>query len=114
MYTGTYVEGLPVTSQRFVTLDHVKSLIDSIDFSMVKRKLMDQDEGQGWDQEYTDFVERRYRRYLCMQIMYPDGPSVPTRDIDLFWHQHILDTRAYARDCQVLFGEFRHHYPYFG
>ena len=27
---------------------------------------------------------------------------------------HILDTRAYSRDCEFLFGRFLHHFPYFG
>jgi hypothetical protein len=30
------------------------------------------------------------------------------------WHQRMLDTMAYARDCDALFGRFLHHYPYFG
>lgn len=34
--------------------------------------------------------------------------------MDTIWHYHILDTRAYAKDCQSVFGEFFHHYPYFG
>ncbi|HEY4498547.1 MAG TPA: glycine-rich domain-containing protein-like [Candidatus Paceibacterota bacterium] len=88
--------------------------IRSIDLSMVKLKLMDKEEGQGWDQEYADYVETRYRRYLCMVYVSRHGANVPTRDIDLFWHQHILDTRAYADDCQHVFGEFIHHFPYFG
>ncbi|HEU4561412.1 MAG TPA: hypothetical protein VFS20_26400 [Longimicrobium sp.] len=32
----------------------------------------------------------------------------------VMWHYHILDTRAYHRDCQTLFGEYFHHFPYFG
>ncbi|XWK89093.1 MAG: hypothetical protein U7127_03215 [Phormidium sp.] len=27
---------------------------------------------------------------------------------------HILDTDKYAADCQMLFGEFIHHFPYYG
>ena len=34
--------------------------------------------------------------------------------IDEVWHQHILDTNAYAEDCERIFGHFLHHYPYFG
>lgn len=34
--------------------------------------------------------------------------------IDDFWHLHILDTQKYAEDCQVIFGYFLHHFPYFG
>ena len=41
-----------------------------------------------------------------------EAPHVPTIDIDLFWHQHILDTRAYAKDCQKVFGQFLHHFQF--
>jgi hypothetical protein len=49
-----------------------------------------------------------------MLYLRPDGSIVPTTDIDLFWHQHILDIRAYASDCERVFGHFVHHFPYFG
>ena len=39
---------------------------------------------------------------------------MPNNKIDAFWHQHILDTKAYARDCMTVFGCFIHHNPYFG
>lgn len=96
------------------SFENVVSLIDTIDLSMVKQKLMDEEEGQGWNQEYAAFVEVRYRRYLCMLCMNPHESLVPTKDIDLFWHQHILDTRAYFNDCLRVFGFFVHHFPYFG
>lgn len=95
-------------------LKDIRARIDTIDLSMVKLKLMDPDEGQGWSAEHADYVEERYRRYLSMLRLSPIGDAVPTRDIDLFWHQHILDTRAYAQDCDRVFGEFLHHFPYFG
>lgn len=95
-------------------LRDIAEKVSTIDLSMVKLKLMDEDEGQGWPDEYATHVEKQYRRYLCMLRLSPKGHAVPTRDIDLFWHQHILDTRAYAQDCQRVFGEFVHHFPYFG
>lgn len=95
-------------------IDKAMSLINSIDFSMVKAKLMDEEEGQGWDKDYTDYVEVLYKRYLCMIYVNPEGSTVPTKEIDLFWHQHILDTRAYVKDCEKIFGKFLHHFPYFG
>lgn len=95
-------------------VEKAMGLINSIDLKMVKMKLMDEEEGYGWDNEYADYVEKRYKRYLCMVYLKKDGPVVPTKDIDMFWHQHILDTRAYAKDCQFIFGEFLHHFPYFG
>ena len=36
------------------------------------------------------------------------------KDIDEFWHQHILDTKKYRDDCKKIFGEYFDHYPYFG
>ncbi len=94
--------------------DDAMELINTIDLSMVKMKLMDKEEGEGWDDEFASFAEKRYRRFLCLQILYPEKSIVPTKDIDTFWHQHILDTRAYANDCERVFGEFLHHFPYFG
>jgi len=88
--------------------------VSSIDLSMVKLKLMDADEGLGWSAGQADRAEVRYRRYLQMVQLHPDRSIVPAKDIDQFWHQHILDTRGYAADCQRVFGEFVHHFPYFG
>jgi hypothetical protein len=94
--------------------DKAFGIINSIDLTMVKMKLMDEEEGQGWDQAYCEEIENLYRRYLCMLYLDFEAPHVPTIEIDLFWHQHILDTRAYAKDCQTIFGQFLHHFPYFG
>lgn len=102
------------TSKKNDKLEKAMSLVNLIDLSMVKMKLMDEEEGQAWSKEYCDYAEQLYKRYLCMIYIDPDGPHVPTKVIDLFWHQHILDTRAYAKDCSAIFGEFLHHFPYFG
>ncbi len=78
------------------TLEEAQAAINIIDLSMVKQKLMDPEEGQGWSVDQADQAELRYRRYLCMLFICRDGSIVPTKDIDIFWHQHILDTHAYA------------------
>lgn len=39
---------------------------------------------------------------------------VPNKIMDIFWHYHILDTRAYHKDCEAVFGHYLHHFPYFG
>jgi hypothetical protein len=56
----------------------------------------------------------QYRRYLTLKIRYPSANLVPTDEIDMIWHTHILDTENYAADCEKLFGKFLHHQPYFG
>lgn len=90
--------------------------IDRLDLTMVKHKLclpMDK-EGKGWTKEDADLVAVWYRRFLTLNAMYPLKSIVPTKRIDEMWHAHILDTRAYIADCQSIFGEYLHHFPYFG
>lgn len=35
----------------------------------------------------------------------------PNQDVDDFWHQHILNTKMYLKDCEYLFGFILHHDP---
>ncbi|MFM9967866.1 MAG: glycine-rich domain-containing protein [Burkholderiales bacterium] len=88
--------------------------IQKMDLDPIKVKLMDAEEGQGWSREYTDKMELAYRRFLTLLVKYPDETIAPTKDVDKFWHGHILDTMKYAEDCQNVFGYFLHHFPYFG
>lgn len=88
--------------------------IDDMDFTMVKLKLMDAEESEGWSADYSDRVEVEYRRYLGLTRQYPEKAIVPSKIVDKFWHAHILDTQAYSEDCARAFGYFLHHYPYFG
>lgn len=88
--------------------------LHEIDLSMIRMKLMDPEEGAGWSLADCDRLEPEYRRYLALTRHYPDLPIVPSKLVDTFWHYHILDTQAYAADCEQHFGYFVHHYPYFG
>lgn len=88
--------------------------IEQLDLSMIKVKLQDKEEGQGWSKDLCEEAEVEYKRFLALKRAYPDHEIVPNGIIDKFWHQHILDTQKYANDCNDLFGYFMHHYPYFG
>ncbi|GAA4340890.1 glycine-rich domain-containing protein [Flaviaesturariibacter amylovorans] len=88
--------------------------IDQLDFSMIKMKLQDKEEGQGWTKKQCEDAEIEYKRFLSLKRTYPNLEVVPNKAIDMFWHQHILDTAKYADDCESIFGYFLHHYPYFG
>lgn len=88
--------------------------IASLDFTLLKLKLQDAEEGEGWSAEYTDVVHAEYLKFLELTRAYPDRAIVPSGEVDMFWHYHILDTRAYQEDCQAVFGHFLHHFPYFG
>ena len=72
---------------------------------------------EGWSLEKIDRIEREYRVFLQMlrlKDLYGLDSVAPTRDIDKYWHHHILDTSKYQDDCQSLFGGYIHHFPYSG
>ncbi len=96
------------------THNKIFETIEELDFTMVKLKLQDKEEGQGWTSELCDEAEEEYKRFLALKRVYPDKEIVPNSIVDLFWHQHILDTQKYADDCKNVFGYFVHHFPYFG
>ena len=85
--------------------------VNQLDFTMLKRKMVEE---QGWTVEFSEEVELLYRRFLALNARYPARKICPTGPIDAFWHAHILDTRAYMSDCELVLGEYLHHFPYFG
>jgi hypothetical protein len=95
-------------------IEQALQTLDTLDFSMLKMKMQDTEEGLGWSAEHCELVEMDYKRFLALKFAYPDDEIVPNQEIDKFWHYHILDTMAYAADCERVFGYFVHHFPYFG
>lgn len=85
--------------------------VSGIDLTALRIKLAEE---RGWDEADLNELERQYKMYLNLRLIHPSEALVPTRFIDEMWHAHILDTRAYHDDCQRVFGEFLHHYPYLG
>ncbi len=106
----------PITENRisYLISKRINSIIARIDLEMVKMKLKDTEEGLGWNDEQCEKAEVEYKRFLHLNMKFPDIPIVPHTSMDLMWHQHILDTRAYHIDCITIFGEYFHHFPYFG
>jgi len=101
-------------TQAHKPVEHVVAAIQALDLDPIKLKLMDPEEGQGWSREYVDRMELAYKRFLTLMVKFPDETIAPTKDVDKFWHGHILDTMKYAEDCQNVFGYYLHHFPYFG
>ena len=107
----------PISLERISWLINEKNIIPSIagiSLEMVKMKLQDPKEGQGWTEEQCSSAEVEYKRYLQLNMQYPKKSIVPNKIMDTMWHYHILDTRVYCEDCQKVFGGYFHHYPYFG
>jgi hypothetical protein len=102
------------TTDKTLLETKIHPLIDALDFSRLKHKLMVSDDSEKWTFDQCETAEREYKRFLTLIKVNPGIEIVPTKQMDKFWHQHILDTSAYQRDCRQVFGYFLHHYPYFG
>lgn len=110
---STYRLTEPLVQRTSCPPDQLISLIETIDLSAEKVRLTTAKDGPGWRQDEADAVERVYRRWLFLKVTTPSVVVAP-RCVDKFWHQHILDTRKYAHDCERVFGFFLHHFPYLG
>jgi hypothetical protein len=88
--------------------------IAALDLNSIKAKLMDKESGEGWTLEQANAVELEYRRFLYLMKLFPHEQTAPLLNVDIFWHNHILDTMKYAADCAQVFGYFLHHVPYDG
>jgi hypothetical protein len=106
----------PISKERILFLINVKEIepaIAEINLEMIKMKLQDPEEGMGWTTEQCDSAEIEYKRYWNLCFKYGKG-IVPNKIMDQTWHYHILETKAYHKDCDKIFGGYMHHYPYFG
>lgn len=97
-------------------VEEVISAIQALDLESVKARVMDPELGEGWTREYAEAVEGAYKNFLTMAVKYQHEAEdiLPSKDVDEFWHTHILQTMKYADDCQAVFGAFLHHNPHIG
>ncbi|MGH2550987.1 MAG: glycine-rich domain-containing protein [Thermomicrobiales bacterium] len=93
------------------TIDGVKDRVSTLDLEPIKFKLVKEN---GYSRDDVEVLDKWYRRFLFLTFKYPTRAIVVSEPIDQYWHQHILDTHKYAEDCQMVFGQFLHHFPYFG
>lgn len=95
------------------SLEDAKLYINSIDFSMIIKKMV---KHQGWLRRDVEAVCGLYKNFLFLNKKYGHIYSFipPSEEVDEFWHNHILDTKNYRKDCEIIFGFYLDHYPYFG
>lgn len=71
-------------------------------------------DGEGWGIKDLKRIESLYRKFLFLNWKYPLEHNVPSKEVDIFWHNHMLFTKQYVKDCDSLFGRYLHHNPDFG
>src|SRR5712692_2428018 len=97
-------------------VEQLIAAIHALDLESVKIRLMDPKLGEGWTREYAEGIEQGYRNYLTMLAKYQDHAEdiLLSKDVDEFWHTHILQTIKYTEDCEAVFGKYLHHAPHIG
>ena len=97
-------------------VEQVIAAIQALDLESVKIRLMDPELGEGWTRQYADGIEQGYRTYLTMLAKYQEHAEdiLLSKDVDEFWHTHILQTIKYTEDCEAVFGKYLHHAPHIG
>ncbi len=93
-------------------LEQAKHYLDTLDLSYLADAMSSESYPMPrWDRETVMQCLQRYKNFLWLHKLHPKVALVPTKDIDECWHNHILYTRNYARDCEQLFGHYFHHIP---
>lgn len=87
-------------------VETILNRVEALDLDPIVHRLVDR---YGWEMDRARDVERQYRQFLVEAA--DRRVTEPTPDVDEFWHQHILDTQTYYRDCFAVFGELLHHQP---
>jgi hypothetical protein len=82
--------------------------VQTLDLHSVTSQLLNR---KGWSPDRVAAAVRRYRGFLYLTLARVVRDICPTEEVDEVWHQHILNTKQYAADCERLGGEFIHHFP---
>lgn len=93
-------------------IESARHYINQLDLNYVIQAMCDESYPlPRWTNEMAERCSKLYKNFLLLQRLYPEVPLVPTREIDEFWHNHILYTREYHHDCLSIFGHYLHHSP---
>lgn len=85
--------------------------IKKLNLDYVIEQLLVKRHETGWDLFELLNIEKLYKRFLQERFLNPKKCIVPVYEVDIFWHQHIINTEKYSKDCQNVFGKYLHHAP---
>eukprot|EP00933_Yihiella_yeosuensis_P010167 TRINITY_DN11646_c0_g1_i3.p1 TRINITY_DN11646_c0_g1~~TRINITY_DN11646_c0_g1_i3.p1 ORF type:complete len:162 (-),score=25.62 TRINITY_DN11646_c0_g1_i3:70-486(-) len=66
------------------------------DYDFLRQRVMEE---HGWSKQRAEGAIVEYLRFLEMLAAAPTMELVASSDIDLVWHEHLVDTKNYAEDC---------------
>jgi len=83
-----------------------------LELSRFAPKLVKEDPEDFPSEAFAKSAVLEYKRYLAIKQKFL-VEIAPSPLIDKVWHMHILDTKQYMKDCNLIFGEYMHHAPSF-
>ncbi|MCD6047379.1 MAG: hypothetical protein K0S08_1026 [Gammaproteobacteria bacterium] len=93
------------------TLEEAKNYIETLDLTYIVKRMSSNPRVSGWTRHEATICSKMYKNYLFLLKKYPGQTIPPSKQIDEFWHEHILHTRQYYSDCLQIFGQYLHHFP---
>ena len=88
--------------------------LNSLDFGPLAYKLIHPEDRPALSLEQAADAITKYKGFLFLCHVCEGKPLSPSRYIDYVWHTHILDTELYMVQSAMLFGNYLHHFPFFG
>ena len=82
----------------------------TFDLSYVEDQLVKREE---YPPEVARSCVEKYRNFLTLCKTYGGSGLIPPKEADIAWHQHIINTTRYKKDCDDYFGSYLHHVPGF-
>lgn len=93
-----------------LTSKNVLAQVMSYDLSLIRERFLKDHPELSSSLESIELLYRQYM-YLCA-IQPKMSLSVPSNEVDKFWHCHIIHTQAYQNFCNDIAGYFVHHAPH--
>lgn len=84
----------------------------AFDLTRERALLTSPDRDFRYDEDYAAEMEDEYRKFIFIRAVHPDEKLPMSKDVDDFWHAHVMSTRNYQRfidECAD--GVFIHHRP---
>jgi hypothetical protein len=95
-----------------ISLAEARRYIDQLDLSYIVHAMCAPEYPlPQWTLSDAKHCCQLYKNFLYLFKKHLPVSLVPTRDIDEFWHDHILYTQKYFHDCKNIFGHYLHHAP---
>lgn len=95
-----------------ISLEAARTYIMQLDFGYIIEAMSSmQYPLPRWTRVDAEHCAKLYKNFLILQKKHLSESLVPTREIDEFWHNHILYTKHYSQDCLHIFGHYLHHEP---